>query len=41
MKGFTHQSKSDTKKTLTDNLVLKSLPYGKWITENDEEYVNL
>lgn len=39
LKGFKHQTNYDTKKSLTDNLILKSLPYGKWTTKNNEEYL--
>lgn len=39
MKGFKHQSNLDTIDALKDSLILKSLPYGKWITEENKEYL--
>lgn len=39
MKGFEYQSELNTQKNLTNILLLKSLPYGRWITKNHEEYL--
>lgn len=39
MKGYRHQTNYDTKKNLIDNLILKSLPYGKWTTKDNEEFL--
>lgn len=39
MKGFKKQAFYDNKNHLVDTLTLKSLPYGMWTTENNEEFI--
>lgn len=39
MKGFRHQTDMQTVKNLKDDLLSKVLPYGKWTTTNNEEYL--
>lgn len=39
MKGFRNVGRYDTKRTMTDTLIYKSLPYGKWITADKCEYL--
>lgn len=39
MKGFRKQTNWDTKRILEERLILKSLPYGKWTTTDNKEYL--
>jgi hypothetical protein len=39
MKGYKFQTPHDTRKSLVDKLILKGLPYGKWTTEDNKEYL--
>lgn len=39
MKGIKHQSDYNTVQELTDNVILKTLPYGKWITSDNKEFL--
>lgn len=39
MKGLRNVGRYDTKKTMTDTLIYKSLPYGKWTTADECEYL--
>ena len=39
MKGIKHQSNFDTVRILKDNLIFKSLPYGKWTTLDNKEFL--
>jgi hypothetical protein len=39
MKGFSYVGTYDTRRTMTDTLIYKTLPYGKWTTKNGEEYL--
>jgi|SRR5690625_440970 len=39
MKGYNYQTNHDNKQSLVDKLVLKSLPYGKWTTKDNKEFL--
>jgi hypothetical protein len=39
MKGFRHQTHFNRKIDLVNSLLSKSLPYGKWTTSKQEEYL--
>lgn len=39
MKGFRNSKHYGTKKQLIDELIYKTLPYGKWTTKDNKEYL--
>lgn len=39
MKGIKHQNNYETVQALNDNLIFKTLPYGKWVTFDNKEFL--